>query len=119
MKFWFLVLIFLSTVAALSKVEFSPEREGVRIVVRKSLTTIRKCYLNGLQSDPLLAGKVVATWDIDAKGVPKNPSIKSTTLNNDEVQSCILQKIQALRFSPAPNGLVTNVSFPFSFQNTQ
>lgn len=119
MKLFSMIFIFLLAATALSKVEFPPEREGVRIVIRKNLTSIRGCYQMALRSDPLLAGRVVAAWDIDAKGLPKNPTIQSTTLNNEEVQKCILEKIQTLRFAPSPNGLVSKVSFPFSFQNTQ
>ena len=91
--------------------------ETVREKVGEHLTEIRSCYENELPRQPGLHGKVVVDWDIDDKGNVTKISInsKKTTLKDESVRTCIVEKFKTWKFPPASKGQTLSVSYPFVF----
>lgn len=87
-------------------------------VVRRNLGQIRFCYEQGLQLDNALAGRVAVKWTIDASGSVKLAKVQNTTLNNKNVEECILRRLQTWKF-PVPEGSQeVPVSYPFLLKRT-
>jgi TonB family protein len=88
--------------------------EIIRAVVEKRLAAIRNCYEQELVKNPKLQGKVTIRFTIGEDGSVVSAEIENTTLNNPDVESCILRRIQYLKFPKPEKGQVT-VSYPFVF----
>lgn len=87
-------------------------------VVRRNLGQIRFCYEQGLQLDNTLSGRVAVKWTIDASGSVKIAQVQNTTLNNKNVEDCILRRLQTWKF-PVPEGSQeVPVSYPFLLKRT-
>lgn len=92
------------------------DREAVRRRVRHYLHEIRGCYvreLNLLEKGQRLEGKVVVSWEIVEQGVARNVRIKSSTLGNSRVESCIAQRLASWSFPEPPKGTIAEVAYPF------
>ena len=94
------------------------DREAVRRVVRANLNQIQACYtreLNKLDRSrrSQLEGKVILKWDIVERGVAKNVSIASSTLNNKAIEDCMRARLATWQFPEPPKGLVGEVTYPF------
>lgn len=94
------------------------DREAVRRVVQHNLNQVRGCFVRELNKLDLagrnkLEGKVIITWDIMAKGIPKNVRVKSSTLNNKTVENCIRDRLATWSFPEPPVGMTAEVSYPF------
>lgn len=92
------------------------DREAVRRRIRHYLHEVRGCYnreLNKLEKGERLEGKIVFVWEIVAQGVARNVRVKSSTLNNANVENCIRQRLASWSFPEPPVGLTAEVSFPF------
>jgi pSer/pThr/pTyr-binding forkhead associated (FHA) protein len=94
------------------------DKEAVRRVVLNNLNQIRGCFGRELNKLDLagrtkLEGKVMVTWEIVAKGVPRNVTIKSSTLNNRAVENCIRDRLASWVFPEPPVGMTADVAYPF------
>jgi len=93
------------------------DKEAVRRVIRARLNEIRGCYereLSRLPKGSKLEGKVVLAWEIVQKGVAQNVVVKSSTLGNSSVESCIRSRLASWTFPEPPQGMIAEVeSFPF------
>ena len=87
--------------------------EVIQRVVRGNFGEFRKCYEQGLQKDPDLAGKVVVRFVISTAGKVSSASGESTTLP-EEVKSCVVSSFRSLDF-PQPDGGIVTVSYPIVF----
>jgi TonB family protein len=87
----------------------------VEAVVRRNAAQIRYCYERELPAKPELAGRVVVDFTIDADGRVPEARIKSTTLNEATVESCVIQCFKKLRFSKPADGANARVSVPLIF----
>lgn len=115
MKFLFLVASVGFASLAYAGDEKAYDREAVRQTIRKSITSFKNCYDEGVKKNPSLEGKVVVEWDIGTEGSVKTAAIKSSTLNDDAVHKCMIDNIMVLKF-PAPlDGMTANIVYPFVF----
>ena len=92
----------------------SIDREAVRRVVRAGLKEVRACYEKELNRNPGIEGKVVIEWDIGEQGKVLAAKVKSTSLDNSSVESCIVARLKTWRFPEPPPNLVATVSYPFT-----
>ena len=92
----------------------SIDREAVRRVVKAGLKEVRACYEKELNRNPGIEGKVVIEWDIGEQGKVLAAKVKSTSLNNSSVESCIVARLKTWRFPEPPPNLVATVSYPFT-----
>lgn len=118
MKATFLVIsiILFSIVSRSEEKTQSIDKDAVRRVVRSNLAIFKKCYEDSYKNDNTLEGKIVITWNIDSEGTVLKSWIKSTKMNNKNVEDCLLEKVKTLTFPKAPQGTVAEVQYPFIFQ---
>jgi len=73
------------------------------------------CYHKAQETSPLLLGKTSFSFQIDPSGKVVNSKIIETTFGTDNLNSCILTRLNAVKF-PAVDGFVTDVGrFPLYF----
>jgi len=89
-------------------------REAVKRVIDQHLDEISYCYETALISNPSILGKVVFEWKILASGMVGEVQIKSSSINSNEIHSCIKAAIKTWQF-PKPEGSEVIVSYPFVF----
>jgi hypothetical protein len=89
-------------------------REEVKKVIDQHLDEITHCYETALVANPSLMGRVVFEWKILMSGKVGEVRIKSSTINSQEIHSCIQSAIKTWEF-PQPEGSEVIVSYPFIF----
>jgi TonB family protein len=85
-------------------------------VVKQHLAEIRYCYQKELNKNPKLSGKVVIKFTIAADGTVSSAGVKSSSLNNSVVESCISGRFMRFRFPKPKGGGIVMVSYPFVFK---
>lgn len=97
------------------------DREAIRRVIRARIGEVKSCYervLNTLPKGQKLEGKVVIKWEIVAQGQARNAKVKSTTLNNATVESCIVSRLQSWVFPEPPTNTIADIEYPFVLNQT-
>lgn len=97
------------------------DREAIRRVIRARIGEVKSCYervLNTLPKGQKLEGKVVIKWEIAARGQARNAKVKSTTLNNATVESCIVTRLQSWVFPEPPPNTIADIEYPFVLNQT-
>lgn len=89
--------------------------EVIRSVMQENIKKIKACYDRELAKDPKLNGKIEVSFTIGEDGKVKGQKIKSSTMKNEKVESCILQRIRRFEF-PKPSKGEVKVNFPFVFE---
>ncbi|MDF1562794.1 MAG: AgmX/PglI C-terminal domain-containing protein [Deltaproteobacteria bacterium] len=92
------------------------DREVIARVVRRHQSAIKYCYERSLQKDPELHGKVAVVWVIDGTGAVASAEIARSTLDDGEVEACILQRVRRWRFPEPRGGGVVQVTYPWIFK---
>lgn len=93
------------------------KESNIRDVVKKRANSLRNCYEQQLLANPELSGKIIVFWKIGLDGRVTDASIKSSTMNNAKVESCLTQTVRRLRFDK-PDGGICVVEFPFIFSSS-
>ena len=83
-------------------------------VIKNNLNAFRYCYQRELQKDPSLSGKITLKFVISKDGSVSTAAVKSSSMNNSAVESCMVSRMMRLSF-PDPNGGIVMVSYPFYF----
>jgi pSer/pThr/pTyr-binding forkhead associated (FHA) protein len=91
------------------------DKELIRRVIQEHASQIRYCYEQELQRDPKLEGKVVIRWIINADGHVSNPQVDGggTTLGNDAVHRCMMDRIQSWEFPKPKGGGIAVITYPW------
>jgi TonB family protein len=87
---------------------------AIASVVKSKISGIKYCYEKELKNNPKLAGKVVVNFTIGETGEVTAYKVENSTINNAEVEQCILRMVRRWKFPP-PSGGTVNVSYPFIF----
>lgn len=90
-------------------------QEHVGRVLRARLNHVRYCYEKALARTPALAGRVVVELEIGADGTVKEAKVKSSTLQAEEVDVCLVRVLSRLRFPRPADGNSVFVTYPFVF----
>jgi hypothetical protein len=93
----------------------SLDRSAIDAVIRRHLNEIRYCYERGLTVRAALNGKVVVKFVIAKDGTVSSAAIKSSTLNDPEVEGCVAARFLRMRFPAPKGGGIVIVSYPFVF----
>ena len=96
------------------KIEGGMSREMVKKVIDQHLDEITYCYETALMSNPSILGRVVFEWKILKSGRVGQVRIVSSSVNSNQIHSCIKTAIQSWQF-PKPVGTEVIVSYPFVF----
>ena len=88
------------------------DRNVISSVVMRYIGGIRACYEQKLKINPQLSGKISVRFTIGADGRVVSREILRSTLNDPDVENCILRRIRYWRFPPPEEGEVV-VTYPF------
>ncbi|MCK6522918.1 AgmX/PglI C-terminal domain-containing protein [Myxococcota bacterium] len=91
------------------------DRALIDRVIKQNMNRLRYCYQRELTKDPTLGGKVVVKFSIDKSGGVSSAAIKSSSLNNSAVESCMTKSFMSFKFPEPKGGGVVIVSYPFLF----
>jgi outer membrane biosynthesis protein TonB len=89
-------------------------REDILAVVNAGIRDVQACYERQLLHAAGLQGKLVMDWVIDLSGAVESTRVRSSSLNSQEVATCVSQVIKGWHF-PHPSGGSVKVTFPFVF----
>lgn len=95
--------------------EGSLDREAIRRTIMSILNQIKSCYERRLKINSSLEGKVVIEFEIIEQGQVSYSKVKSSTLKDQNVESCVAARIENTRFPEPPTGLKGTVTYPFVF----
>ncbi|MEL6177727.1 MAG: AgmX/PglI C-terminal domain-containing protein [Myxococcota bacterium] len=99
----------------LLKLPPSPQPQPIiRQQIRRYVSKLKRCYENSLKSRPDLSGRLVLTWEIDARGRVVDARILSSTLDAPDLEQCILRTIQTFRFHADTPQTSVEQSFVFA-----
>lgn len=91
--------------------------EVIDAVIKRHLAQLEYCYERELPTKPTLAGRIVVHFEIELDGRVGSSSIKSSSLNDANVESCIADRFRTILF-PKPNGGgIVTVNYPFLFKS--
>jgi hypothetical protein len=90
-------------------------KDQVMKVIMARRTMFQACFEKELQRLPNLAGTVQVAWRIEAGGAVTMSKLKTSTMGNAAVESCLVRRVKDLKFPASADGRDTNVNFPFVF----
>lgn len=95
------------------------DRDGIRRVFFSNAQAIRACYENALRGDKGLSGKLVLDFDIGEQGrvLRGDYSRAKSTLANDELATCIINRMKTWKFPEPPANQTVQVFYPLAFSN--
>lgn len=82
------------------------EPEIVKRVVRQWLPQLRYCYDVRRNQNPMLQGKVVLQWVINAEGNVEKAAVSTSSHADATLDACLVSRVKAMQF-PKPEGAVT------------
>jgi hypothetical protein len=89
------------------------DKDIIRRYIRRKLPQIRHCYEIELLTNPSLAGKVVAKFQISSSGAVFSSSASGL---DPKVDACVANVIGGIVFPKPTGGGMVNVSYPFTFK---
>lgn len=98
-----------------SDVEGSLTQKQIETVIRAHAAGIKYCYESELVRFPKLDGKITVKWWIDEEGIVFKAAIDSSTVENANLEECVLRQVKRWQF-PKPGGGTVLVRFPFIFK---
>ena len=91
------------------------DRSLIDQIIKRHMNQIRYCYQRQLTKNPNLAGKVTVKFVIASDGSVSKASIKSSSLGDKAVESCITSRFMRFSFPEPKGGGIVMVSYPFIF----
>lgn len=88
--------------------------DRVAAVVQEASGAFRACYEAALRRNTRISGKVVLSWRIVQDGAAEDIQAGSSTLQDAEVERCLVTRVRRLRF-PRPDGGAVSVEYPMVF----
>lgn len=95
------------------------DKEVIAKIIRSYLGQIRYCYERQLSATPDLYGKLLVHFSIGQTGTVNTQSILSSSLQNKNVEGCVLKQVAAWKFPQPKGGTIVKVSYPFLFTSTK
>jgi hypothetical protein len=102
-------------VSSQARVQGNLDRAEVLRAINGRMGAITRCYESRLMNNPTLGGRLVFGWTINTSGGASGVAVRSSTLADPAVASCISGIIRGIRF-PRPEGGSVQISFPFLFR---
>jgi len=91
------------------------DRSLIDEVIKRHMNQIRYCYQRELVKNNALAGKIVIKFTIAKDGSVSQAGTKTTSMNNQAVESCIEGRFYKMQFPQPKGGGIVVVSYPFMF----
>ncbi|MBI4818252.1 MAG: AgmX/PglI C-terminal domain-containing protein [Deltaproteobacteria bacterium] len=96
-------------------IQGSLSKEEIGRVIRRNLARFKYCYEKELNAAPTLAGKVGVYFTIAPTGSVAEASVRETSINNNNVEECVLRVMRSLKFPQPKGGGIVVVTYPFVF----
>jgi FHA domain-containing protein len=98
----------------------SIDKELIRRVIQEHAAQIRYCYEQQLALNPKLQGKVSIQWVINADGSASAARVdtSSTTLQNEVVHRCMMDRIQSWQFPKPKGGGQAIITYPWILRSS-
>ena len=96
----------------------SLSKKAVYQVVRSHFGAIKSCYETQRARNPKLQGAVDVAWDVEKDGHVSRARVVDSTMNDKNVESCLVAEVTLWQFAVAPERTVVG-RFPFVFKNAQ
>jgi pSer/pThr/pTyr-binding forkhead associated (FHA) protein len=93
-------------------------KEEIGRVIRRNLARFKFCYEKQLNANPNLSGKISVYFTIAPTGSVANASVRETTMNDANVESCVEKVMRSLQFPKPRGGGIVVVTYPFVFAAT-
>lgn len=94
----------------------SLDKRVIQRVVRQHSGELAACYQREVAKIKGLNGRIEVSWIIAVNGSVAKVFITSTTLNNKNVENCVLRSIKFWRFPSPKGGGMVQVNYPFVFE---
>lgn len=94
------------------------DREEIANYIKTQLGQILYCYERQLSANKELFGKVSVKFTISGTGQVEAQAINDSTLKNNNVEGCMLNKIATWKFPAPKGGTKVIVTYPFLFKST-
>ena len=91
----------------------------IQATIEKNLPQVRACYEAGLQKWPGLAGTVATKFEIGPTGQLNYSKISRSTLDNSQVENCIIRSMKKWQFPGPEGGVRVKVNYPFLLRPVQ
>ena len=89
--------------------------ENVKTVIKSYMGRIKICYADGLVKNPDLKGEIKVQFTVGVNGRVTASKIASSTMNDPDVENCILRRFQRMTF-PKPEGGEVTIKYPMIFK---
>ena len=89
--------------------------EVIRRVIRRHINEVRYCYERELSGKPDLQGRVTVNIAIGPTGAVQRAGVKTSTLANATVETCVTTAVQRWSFPSPDGGGMVMVAYPFDF----
>ncbi len=90
-------------------------RDEIARVIRRHLPRFKHCYERELNANPHLSGKVAVQFTIAPTGRVARASASESTIDDDDVERCVVEVMESLHFPVPKGGGVAVVTYPFVF----
>ena len=94
----------------------SLDKRIIQKVVRQHTGELRACYEREVAKVKGLNGVLTVVWLISPQGAVTKVILKSSTMNNKNVEKCVTDSIKFWRFPQPRGGGAVQVEYPFDFQ---
>ena len=91
------------------------DRSLIDEVIRRHGNQIAYCYQRELTKYPSLAGRITTKFVIAKDGSVSSSQIKTSTMGNETVESCVNGRFMRMQFPRPVGGGIVIVSYPFAF----
>lgn len=91
------------------------EASAVIAAINRRMGAITRCYERRLMSNPSLGGRINFGWTITPSGSVSGLRVRSSSLGDTQVASCVAGVLRGIRF-PQPRGGSVQISYPFIFR---
>lgn len=90
-------------------------KEAISSVIRENSVHFKLCYEAGLVKRPSMKGRIIVSFAIQTDGSVAEAKIASSSLLDQAVEDCILQRFRSFRFPKPAQGGVVRVNYPLTF----
>lgn len=94
-------------------VEGGLTKDQIAAVINRHIGEVLYCYEKGLQVKPGLAGRVGVKFTINGAGSVSSAQVNGSSLNDAQVEGCIINRLRAWPFPKPIGGVNVKVNYPF------
>ena len=96
----------------------SINREAIEAAILEHKDEFMSCYQSELNAGvSSVGGKVIPSFSIGPSGRVTTAAIASSTLNNPNMEKCVLNVLKRIQFPLPTGGVSVRVKYPFNFKN--